>query len=331
MTRGLVLGKFAPFHRGHQTLVEQSLAETDETVVLIYDSPEVTRVPLARRAGWIRSLYPAARVVEGHGAPAASGHDPAIMRMQEEYIRRMMPGPVTHFFSSEWYGAHVAAALGAKDRRVDPDRGRVAISGTVLRSAPFEHRHLVAPEVYRDLLRRVVLLGAESTGKSTLAEALALSLGTRCVSEYGREFWTRHRDPEGRLTPVQLVELAREHRRREDVFSADANRILISDTDARTTRQYARWYHEGFVHAELHALAEAAAERYHLVVLCGVDIPYVEDGTRAGLARREKAQAEIVAEVKASGVPWIEASGTVHERVAQVATAIRALGLDRWA
>jgi len=34
MTRGLVLGKFAPLHRGHQLLIERSLADCDRTVIL---------------------------------------------------------------------------------------------------------------------------------------------------------------------------------------------------------------------------------------------------------------------------------------------------------
>ncbi|MDZ7902667.1 MAG: adenylyltransferase/cytidyltransferase family protein, partial [Rheinheimera sp.] len=49
MKRGLTLGKFAPFHRGHQLLIETALAETDEVVVLIY-ATDVIEVPLQVRA-----------------------------------------------------------------------------------------------------------------------------------------------------------------------------------------------------------------------------------------------------------------------------------------
>lgn len=49
-TRGLTLGKFAPLHRGHQFLIETALGEVDELVVIAYDSPHVTNVPLPVRA-----------------------------------------------------------------------------------------------------------------------------------------------------------------------------------------------------------------------------------------------------------------------------------------
>lgn len=330
MTRGLVLGKFAPFHRGHQLLVERSLAETDETVVLIYDAPETTRVPLDQRAGWIRALYPAARVIEGHRAPSATGRDPAIMRLQEDYIRGVVPAPITHFFSSEWYGAHVSAALGAVDRRVDEARGVVPISGTEMRRSPYENRAFVHPLVYRDLIRRVVLLGAESTGKSTLARALAKRLSTQWMHEYGREFWEQHHDGEGRLSGAQLTALAHGHREREELATREANRLLFVDTDARTTRQYCRWYHHGIVPPALERIAEECGARYHLTVLCDADIPYVDDGTRAGTLRRQAAQAEIVAELVGSTAPMITVRGSLSERVEQVAGAIHRMGLSNW-
>lgn len=330
MTRGLVLGKFAPFHRGHQRLVERSLATCDETVVLVYDSPEVTRIPLHTRCQWIKRIYPSVVVIAGVDAPSAAGRDPVIMRLQEDYITRTVPVPITHFFSGEWYGEHVSAALGAIDVRVDETRGPDSVSGTKLRADPFAHRTCVDPIVYRDLVRWVVLLGAESTGKSTLAEALARKLNTVFVPEFGRDFWVQHRNADGRLSPEQLVELAQEHRRREEAAALEANRMLVVDTDARTTRQYARWYHDGRVPPELDRLANDAVSRYALTVLCSDDIPYSDDGTRAGPERRKIAQHEILAELKQSGADWIETRGDVPERVDQVVSALRERAFLTW-
>jgi HTH-type transcriptional regulator, transcriptional repressor of NAD biosynthesis genes len=153
MTRGLILGKFAPLHRGHQLLIERSLAQCDETVVLVYESREVTRVPLNVRAGWIRMLYPRVTVIEGTNCPAATGRDPATMRLQEEYIASVVPRPITHFFSSEWYGAHVSASLGAIDVRVDEARKAMPVSGTMIRTNPAAFQNWVDPMVYADLVR----------------------------------------------------------------------------------------------------------------------------------------------------------------------------------
>src|SRR5205807_6506080 len=69
MTTALVLGKFAPLHRGHQRLFDTALAENDHLVVMVYDAPE-TGLSLEKRVGWIRRLYPHAEVLECTGGPA---------------------------------------------------------------------------------------------------------------------------------------------------------------------------------------------------------------------------------------------------------------------
>jgi len=328
-TRGLVLGKFAPFHRGHESLVRRALAETEEAVVLVYDAPETTSIPLAVRAGWVREIFPMARVIEGHGAPSESGRAPRIQRLQEDYLQRVVPAPITHFYSSEWYGDHVARALDARDVRVDESRSVVPVSGTAIRADPAAHRHHIDPRVYFDLLHRVALLGAESTGKSTLAAALARRLATAHVPEFGRDYWAEHKGEDGRLTSAQLVELARGHRASEVAHGRMAERLLVVDTDARTTRQYARWWH-GRVDPALDAMAGACYERYDLTILCGDEFDYVEDGTRAGAERRRAAQAEIRTELATTGAPWIEVTGDVGRRIDTVTAEIARRRLDRF-
>jgi nicotinamide riboside kinase len=61
--------------------------------------------------------------------------------------------------------------------------------------------------------RRVVFLGAESTGKSTLSEALARDYGTVSVPEIGRFIWE---EKQGRLDAGDYVEIALKHRAAED-------------------------------------------------------------------------------------------------------------------
>jgi len=110
---GLTLGKYAPLHRGHRLVIETAQAEMDETVVLVYDAPDTTPVPLSVRAGWIRALYPSVRVVEAWDGPTEVGYTPALIRAHEGYvIERLGPGHgVTHFYSSEPYGGRDLGGL----------------------------------------------------------------------------------------------------------------------------------------------------------------------------------------------------------------------------
>ena len=208
MKVGLTLGKFAPFHKGHQFVIEQGMRETDEFIVLIYDSPEVTSVPLSARAKWIETLYPNAHVIKGWDGPSAVGHSPEVIQLQNEYILRALGDRrVTHFYSSEFYGAHVSNALGAADCRVDPNRSNIPVSGTAIRSTLFGNKHHLDPIVYRDLITWVVFLGAPSTGKTTLCQALAEHYNTQWVPEYGRTFWNAHQENR-RLKLEDLVLIA---------------------------------------------------------------------------------------------------------------------------
>jgi NadR type nicotinamide-nucleotide adenylyltransferase len=314
MTRGLVLGKFAPLHRGHQFLIETALAAVDELVVLVYEAADVTSVPLATRAGWLRRLYPRARVIEAIDGPTTAGRDPAIMRAQEQYLLRAVPQPVTHFFSSEWYGEHVSAALGATNVAVDLERRRLPISGSQIRADPFGQRAFLDPLVYRDLVGKIVFLGAECTGKTTLAARMAEVFGTRVMPEHGRDVWERQHGPDGTLTAEQLVQLAREQLQREDALVLESDRFLFVDTNALTTAIYARHYH-GRVPPELADLARQAEHRYRMTFVCGDEIPYSEDGTRLGEAQRAAFQRQILDDLDERGVAYSVLGGPLERRV----------------
>ena len=195
MTTGLVLGKFAPLHRGHQFLIETALSENEKVVAIIYNATDVTSISLDTRANWIRQLYPTIEVLEAWDGPTVVGDTPEIKRLHEEYIRKILAGrKIDAFYSSEFYGEHVSQSLHALDRRLDESRERFPISGTLLRAEPYRYRQFVDPLVYRDLITKVVFLGAPSTGKTTLARELAHRRQTVWMPEYGREYWETHQE-----------------------------------------------------------------------------------------------------------------------------------------
>jgi HTH-type transcriptional repressor of NAD biosynthesis genes len=188
--RGLTLGKYAPLHKGHQFVIETGLAEMDEMVVIIYDAPETTDVPLAVRSAWIRNLYPTVQVIEAWDGPTEVGYSPDLMYAHERYVIDTLGiSGITHFYSSEPYGEHMSIALGAIDRRVDGARRRFPTSSTAIRSQPYTNRMYVSPLVYRDMIANVVFLGAPSSGKTTIAEQMARKYETTWMPEYGREYW----------------------------------------------------------------------------------------------------------------------------------------------
>ena len=316
-TRGLTLGKYAPLHRGHQLVIETGLSEMDEMVVMIYDAPETTTIPLAVRSGWIRSLYPTVRVIEAWDGPMEVGYATELMQAHERYVIHALGGEeVTHFYCSEPYGDHMSAALRATDRRVDEVRERIPVSATDIRREPFACREYVHPRVYRDLIANVVFLGAPCSGKTTLAERLAQDFDTQWMPEYGRRDWEEHQDNR-RLTPSQLVEIAEGHVEREDALLEKSRNYLFTDTNAITTATFARYYH-GSVDPRLAALAERAVTRYDLVFVCDIDVPYDNTWDRSGEVNRAVFHRQVVGDLNQRKTPFIMLRGALEERASRV-------------
>lgn len=313
---GLTLGKYAPFHKGHEYVIQTMLAEMDEAVVVICDTP-VTPIPLSVRAGWIRRLFPQVTVIEAWDGPDGYSSERSFEIIQERYFLNILNGrKIDAFYCSEFYGAHMAKALEAVDRRVDEARLAVPISGTAIRANPYQHRAFLSPLVYRDLIVKVVFLGAMSTGKSTLVAALAQRYGTSFATEYGRDYWTEHQ-VDRRIAFEAFDEIALGHIAREEEAFMAANQYCFVDTNAITTYMFALDYH-GRAPEGLARLALENASRYDLFFLCEDDIPYDDTWDRSGDQKRHVFQKQIVADLRERRIPYIPLRGSLEARMAQV-------------
>lgn len=311
---GLTLGKFAPLHRGHEFMIETALAQVDRLIVIIYACDELPLVSLVERVGWLQKLYPHLEVLPAPDGPKETGYIPAIMRAQENYILKVLAGrKITHFFSSEPYGEHVSLALGAQDVRVDMPRQIVPISATRIRQDWTLAQQYLHPLIYQSLVQKIVLLGAPSAGKTTLAAALAQALNTKWVAEYGRTYWEQNQQ-DRRLQPEELLLIAQTHIQLEDAAALKAQRYLICDTNAFTTWHFAHYYH-GSALPELTQLAEQCWQRYAQVWVCDIDFPYADTWERSGEVNQHEFQAFILQYLQDKQIPYRLVSGTVGERV----------------
>ncbi|BBD62976.1 ATPase/kinase involved in NAD metabolism (plasmid) [Nostoc sp. HK-01] len=311
---GLTLGKYAPLHKGHQFVIETALAEMDEVLVMIYDCPEVTAVPLTVRAKWLQTLYPQIEVIEAWDGPTEIGDTFEIQKKHEEYIlKKLESKKVTHFYCSEFYGEHVSIALGAVNRLIDKERQTFAVSGTKVRQKPYAFKDYVHPDVYRDLITNIVFLGAPSTGKTTIASQLAKEYKTVWMPEYGREYWEQNQISR-RLLLSQLVEIAQGHLEREENLLLQANQYLFTDTNALTTYQFSLYYHKTVL-PDLVELAHQAVFRYDLVFLCDADIPYDHTWDRSGETNRLIFQKQIKSDLILRKIPFFILSGDLNTRI----------------
>ncbi|RZL40498.1 MAG: hypothetical protein EOP35_00660 [Rubrivivax sp.] len=165
--------------------------------------------------------------------------------------------------------------------------------------------------------RLVALLGAECTGKSTLAEALAAEFNAGLVTEYLRE-WCQAR---GR-TPLQheQAHIAAEQAARIEA-AARRHDLVFCDTTPLITALCSEHY---FADDTLTADALAFQRRCDLTLLCAPDLPWQADGIqRDGPAVRLAFDARLRAALTAGGIAWVDIAGDADQRFASAVAALQ--------
>ena len=166
-------------------------------------------------------------------------------------------------------------------------------------------------------MKRVVLTGAESTGKSTLAAALATRFGTVWAPEYLRTFV----DLKGAIPAENDVyAIAHGHLAQAADCAVRARQVLFLDTDLVTTCVYQRIY---FGHCPS-VIERAARERAgDLYLLTEPDIPWVPDpGQREGPESRARTHRKLLAELRRLDLRVVRIRGSRNHRLNVAAEAV---------
>lgn len=180
--------------------------------------------------------------------------------------------------------------------------------------------------LWPESIRRVALLGGESSGKTTLARALADALHTLWVPEYGRQRWEELRET---LSVDELVQVGRTQVAWELEHAQQAAKRgahwLICDTTPLTTLQYCIYDHSA-EHAQAPTELQVLAQRrYDLTVLCEPDFAFVQDGCRRDDGFRAAQHVWTLARLAEMGVQPLTVHGSVDARVEQVLAALKTL------
>ena len=179
---------------------------------------------------------------------------------------------------------------------------------------------MLPPCVRPYYVKRVLLLGAESTGKTTLAAALAKKFNTEWSAEYGREFVDLK---QALPTLDDIPAIARGQIDGEESAAQRANRVLICDTDLKMTVIYSEYY---LGSCPRWIENQSRSRGYHLTLVTDTDIAWQPDSIqRDGPEVRERIQRLILDQLKAEDIPYHLISGSVKERLDQASALIRPL------
>ena len=314
---GLVIGKFCPPHLGHKLLIDTATAQSEQTVLIVCAKP-TDSVPGELRGQWLQEIHPKTRVMV-----IDDRYDENDSRIWAENTLRWLGRAPDAVFTSEDYGAPYAALMGARHVSVDRLRCRVPICATAVRQDPYANWDYLAPPVRGWFTRRVCVVGAESTGTTTLARTLAEHLETAWVAEYGREYSERKLARNALdWRSEEFVDIAREQRRREEDAARRANRVLICDTNAFAT---VLWHRRYLGHHSPQVAEVARGGHCDLYLLTGDEIPFVQDGLRDGEHIRHEMHRWFEETLTAQPVPWRLLRGSPGERLREAVALTQSL------
>lgn len=201
--------------------------------------------------------------------------------------------------------------MGARHIMVDHNRQQHPISATAIRADLPGNWHMLADATKAGLATRIVVIGAESTGTTTLAKELANKLKVPWVQEIGR-FYT-----ESILGfdwhAADFHRIGRLQQQYENAIAAASNSLIICDTNAWTTKLWQRSY-LGYITEEMEEIAAPA----DLYIITGDEIPFVQDGLRDGEHIRHDMHQWFLEEVTRTNTPCTVVHGSIEQRIQQV-------------
>ncbi len=282
MSLGFVLGKFYPLHKGHIYLIEEARKKTEKLVVLI-GSLQKEKIPGEIRFEWLKKTFPDLEIhhIEDENPETPEEH-PDFWNIWKKSIRSKISHKIDFVFSSEDYGEPLAKLFDAKSILIDKDRKKFPISGTMIREKPTFYWDYLSEAAKPYFVKKIVLYGPESTGKTTLSKFLAEKFNTLWIPEFAREYLEEKNSP---VVEEDITIIARGQMKLEDEAILKANKILFCDTDILVTKVYSEHYYNS---CPDFLIDECKTRNYFLHLLTNNDIPHVADALRDRADRREE-------------------------------------------
>ena len=189
------------------------------------------------------------------------------------------------------------------------------------------------------MLKKIVIIGPESTGKSTLCEQLAKHYGTVWCPEYARAYLLKHGNTYNydKLLTIAKGQVALEDEYFEKVnsqwsivnknvptnspFTIHHSQLLFIDTDMYVMKV---WCEFVFGKCHRYILDQIAERKYDLYLLCNTDLPWIKDELREypDLKTRERLYHIYKNSMINQEVSWIEISGNNEDRLLKAITAV---------
>lgn len=301
-----IVGDFLPPTVADEVVFDAALAMSPHVQVLLVTA-EDDPLDVLQRVAWLQQMAPRAGIVPVPAAPATDGAPKGLVELNEVLASSSFARPEA-LVGPGLRDLALARALGLPYLPVDVSSYATDTVGALRR--PLGHWDTLPPAVRAHFLKRVVVMGPESSGKTTLARDLAREYQTVWTSEYLRIYLDAKGDV---CEPGDLPQVVAGHVATEAALARRARRVLFCDTDPLMTAVYSRFYY-GTLPAWLDAAADARRADHYLLLDC--DVPWVADDQRDAPHARDVIRDLCQEELRRRQLPFTLVGGTWEHRLA---------------
>jgi len=316
---GMYGGCFNPLHMGHVDCIIQSANMCHELYIVLSNGTNRNEINYRIRYRWIYQLTKHIGNVKiimlEDDAKTKDDYTKEYWKSDSDKVKAQIGKPIDVVFcgsdydkNSFWNVCYPESELYIFQRN--------GISSTEIRSNPYAHWDWLPNIVKPYYVKKVLLMGGESTGKSVLTINLANRFNTNYIDEAGREMSERS-GTDMLMLSEDFTEILLQHKLNEIKAMEYSNKVLFIDTDALITQFFMNFLNDPEIEKNK-ALSDAidSLNTYDLILFLEPDVAFVQDGDRSEVIRedREKYSNQIKDLISSHGKHFISISGSYQER-----------------
>lgn len=270
---GLVIGKFMPPHKGHEYLFRFAKQYCDELTIVV-DCLKTQTISSEMRKEWIEELISGVKVI---ALDEFMPQDPSeTSDFWDIWINKLksVAGQPDVLIASMDYGWELSERLGCDCVQCDVARESIDISATEIRENPIKNWKYIVESARGYFLKKICLIGPESTGKSEVSRLLAKEFDTVFVPEYAKALIDAQK---GSFHYHNVSQVAWGQVRAEKALERMTNRFMFCDSDIITTMAWSEVLF-GSIPDELNEIAKT--QKYDHTYLCYPDTTWKSDSHR---------------------------------------------------